>query len=226
MSDFDSGFWDYYVAIVTVVSVIGCAVFLKVQSKHTVKLDQDGNIDTTHHVWDGDLRELEQPMPRWWVVLFYLTAAFGLLYAFLFPGLGTRFHGALQWSSGAQYKSEMAAADARFGPMFDSFLQRDLPGVAADPRAHQIGERIFQNNCSPCHGSDAHGARGFPDLTDATWIWGGTPEAIEATITNGREGLMPPMAEAIGSESDVIDVAHFVLSLSKSPHEASRVPRT
>jgi cytochrome c oxidase cbb3-type subunit 3 len=225
MSDFTSGFWDYWVAILTLASVIGCAIFLKMQSKYKAKLDKDGNIDTTHHVWDEDLREFEQPMPRWWVSLFYLTVLFGLGYLVFFPGLGTQYKGALNWSSKDQLHKEEAAAEARFGPMFDAFLKRDLVDIAADPHARQIGERIFLNTCSPCHGSDARGARGFPNLTDAVWIWGGSPEAIEATITGGREGIMPPMAEAVGTPDDVADVANYVLSLQKSPHDAARAAR-
>jgi cytochrome c oxidase cbb3-type subunit 3 len=225
MSDFKSGFWDYYVAIITVASVVGCAVFLKLQSKYKAKLDKDGNIDTTHHVWDEDLRELEQPMPRWWVALFYLTVVFGLGYLVFFPGLGTQYKGSLNWSSVGQFKTEVEAAETRFGPMFDAFLKRDLVDVAGDPRAHQIGERIFLNNCSQCHGSDARGARGFPNLADDLWIWGGAPEVIETTITEGREGLMPPMAGAVGTADDVTDVANYVLSLSRSPHDEARAAR-
>jgi cytochrome c oxidase cbb3-type subunit III len=225
VSDFNSGFWDYYVAIIAVVSIVGCAIFLKSQSSVRIKLGQDGQPETTNHVWDGDLRELQQPMPRWWVALFYLTVVFALGYLFLFPGLGTRYKGALNWSSTGQLKGEVAAADARFGPMFDAFLKRDLVQVAADPRAHQIGERIFLNTCSPCHGSDARGGNGFPDLTREEKIWGSTPDAIETTITNGREGLMPPMAAAIGSADEVIDLANYVRSLSHSEHDAARAAR-
>jgi cytochrome c oxidase cbb3-type subunit 3 len=116
-------------------------------------------------------------------------------------------------------------ADARFGPIFEAYLKRDLPSVAADPRARQIGQRIFLNTCANCHGSDARGARGFPNLTDEVWIWGGTPEAIEATITEGREAVMPPQLDAVGGKEDAVDVASFVLSLSGAPHDASRVAR-
>jgi cytochrome c oxidase cbb3-type subunit 3 len=225
MSDFTSGFWDYYVAIISVVSVVGCAIFLRLQSNVRTKLDKEGRPETTSHVWDGSLRELQQPMPRWWVALFYLTVVFALGYLLLYPGLGTRYKGALNWTSVGQLKTEMAAADARYGPMFDAFLRQDLIQVAADPRAHQIGERIFLNTCSQCHGSDARGARGFPNLTDEYWIWGGAPETIETTITNGREGLMPPMAASVGSAEDVVDLANYVLSLSKRPHDAARAER-
>jgi len=225
MSDFNSGFWDYYVAVIAVVSVVGCAVFLKMQSNVRTKLGKDGRPETTAHVWDENLRELQQPMPRWWVALFYLTVVFALGYLVLFPGLGTRYKGTLNWTSAGQFKGEMAQADARFGPIFEAFLQRDLVQVAADPRAHQIGERIFLNNCSQCHGSDARGGRGFPDLTRQEKIWGSTPEAIVASITDGREALMPPMAASVGSADDVLDLANYVRSLSGSSHDAARAAR-
>jgi cytochrome c oxidase cbb3-type subunit 3 len=222
MSDFNSGFWDYYVAIIAVVSIVGCAVFLKLQSNVRTKLGQDGRPETTSHVWDDNLREFQQPMPRWWVTLFYLTVVFALGYLVLYPGLGTRYKGAFAWTSAAQYRGEVAAADARFGPIFDAFLKQDLVQVAADARAHQIGERIFLNNCSQCHGSDARGGRGFPDLTREEKIWGGTPEAIETTITGGREALMPPMAASVGSAEDVLNLANYVRSLSHSVHDPAR----
>ncbi|MBV8209599.1 MAG: cytochrome-c oxidase, cbb3-type subunit III [Burkholderiaceae bacterium] len=225
MSDFTSGVWDYFVAIISITSIAGCAVFLKMHSKVRAKLDEQGRPQTTDHVWDEDLREYQQPMPRWWVVLFYLTVAFGLTYLLLFPGLGTRYKGVLKWTSVGQFRSEVATADARFGPMFDAFLHRDLVDVAADPRAHQIGERIFLNNCSQCHGSDARGGNGFPDLTREEKIWGGTPEAIETTITGGREATMPPLAAVVGSDDDVKDLANYVRSLSHSTHDAARASR-
>jgi cytochrome c oxidase cbb3-type subunit 3 len=225
MSDFTSGLWDYYVAIIAIASLVGCAVFLKLQSKVRTKLDEHGQPQTTAHVWDENLREFQQPLPRWWVTLFYLTVAFALVYLLLFPGLGTRYKGALKWTSAGQLKGEMAAADARFGPLFEAFLQQDLQRVAVDPRAHQIGERIFLNNCSQCHGSDARGGNGFPDLTREQKIWGDTPEAIETTIAGGREALMPPMAAAVGSAEDVADLANYVRSLSHSANDAARSAR-
>lgn len=225
MSDFTSGFWDWYVAIITIVSVIACAIFLKSQSKARVKLLPSGEPESTAHVWDENLREYQHPLPRWWVVLFYVTVVFGLVYLALFPGLGTRYKGALGWTSAKELHAEVVAADARFGPLFDAYLQRDIPSVAADPRAQQIGGRIFLNNCSQCHGSDARGAKGFPNLTDEEWIWGGTPEAIETTITEGREAVMPPQIDNVGSHEKALDVADYVLSLSGSAHDAARAQR-
>jgi cytochrome c oxidase cbb3-type subunit 3 len=225
MSDFYSGFWDWYVAIITIVSVIGCAIFLKSQSKTKVKLLPNGEPESTAHVWDETLREFQHPLPRWWVVLFYVTVVFGLGYLVLFPGLGTQYKGSLGWTSAKELRAENQAADARFGPMFEAFLQRDIPSVAADARAHQIGARIFLNNCAQCHGSDARGAKGFPNLTDDEWIWGGTPEAIETTITDGREAVMPPQIDNVGSQDKAVDVANYVLSLSGSTHDAARAER-
>jgi len=225
MSDFYSDFWDWYIAIITVVSVVGCAIFLKLQSKARVTVREEAKPESTGHVWDENLREYQHPLPRWWVVLFYLTVVFGLGYLVLFPGLGTKYKGVLQWTSANELKAENQAADARFGPLFDAYLKQDIVAVAADSRAHQIGERIFLNNCSQCHGSDARGAKGFPNLTDEEWIWGGTPEAIETTITEGREALMPPQIDNLGSVETAYDVANYVLSLSGSPHEAARAAR-
>lgn len=225
MSDFYSGFWDWYVAVITVVAVVGCAVFLKSQSKVHVKFDAKGQPQSTDHVWDETLREYQHPLPRWWVGLFYITVAFGIVYLVLFPGLGTKYKGLLGWTSAKELQAENQAADARFGPMFDAYLQRDIPSVAGDARARQIGERIFLNNCAQCHGSDARGAKGFPNLTDQFWIWGGTPEAIETTITDGREALMPPQIEVVGSREKALDVANYALSLSGSKHDEGRAQR-
>ncbi|HUL66883.1 MAG TPA: cytochrome-c oxidase, cbb3-type subunit III [Burkholderiaceae bacterium] len=225
MSDFYSGFWDYYVAILSLLSIIGCAVFLKAQSKRRVALKASGEPETTDHVWDGDLREYHNPMPRWWIALFYLTIVFALAYLVLFPGLGSRFKGTLKWTSVGQHSDEIKQAEAVYGPLRARFLEQPLPAVAADARGREMGERIFLNNCAQCHGSDAHGSKGFPNLADAEWLYGGEPEVIEASITNGRQGAMPPMAAAVGGPEDVTDVAHYVLSLSDSAHDSVRAAR-
>lgn len=225
MSDFSSLFWDYYVAVLAIVSVLGCAVFLKAQSKRRVAVTADGNPDTTGHTWDGDLREYHNPMPRWWIILFYLTIAFSVVYLVLFPGLGTQFKGTLGWTSANQLGDENKQADATYGPIFASYLQQPVETVAGDARARQMGERIFVNNCAQCHGSDAHGSRGFPDLTDREWLYGGDAASIKTTITDGRTGTMPPMAAALGTADDVANVAHYVLSLSDSAHDSVRAVR-
>ena len=225
MSDFTSMFWDYYVAVITLVSVVGCAIFLKLQSRRRIVPSPSTESDTTGHVWDGDLKEFHNPLPRWWIGLFYLTVLFAILYLVLFPGLGTQYKGALGWSSIGQFKNEMSTADAKYAPLFEGFLKQDLVKVAGDPHARQIGERIFLNNCAQCHGSDAHGSKGFPNLTDDEWMWGGTPEAIETTITGGREGVMPALIDVVGGPEAVGDVANYVLSLSGSASDPVRAAR-
>jgi cytochrome c oxidase cbb3-type subunit 3 len=225
MSDFTNPFWDYYIAVITIVSVVGCGVFLWSQSKRRVKVGAGPDPDTTGHVWDGDLQEFHNPLPRWWMWLFYITVVFSVVYLILYPGLGTKFGGVLNWTSSGQHQGEVKAAEARYGPLFASFLKMDLAAVAADERGRQMGARIFQNNCAQCHGSDGRGSRGFPNLTDSEWQWGGAPEAIVASIAEGRVAAMPPMAAAVGGPDDVADVANFVLSLSGSAHDSVRAAR-
>ena len=145
--------------------------------------------------------------------LFYLTIVFSLGYLALYPGLGT-YQGTLGWNSDGEYKEELAKASTEYGPLFAKFSQQDLPTVAADPQAQEIGERLFLTYCAQCHGSDARGNKGYPNLTDKDWLHGGTPEDIKKTILAGRTGMMPSMAAAVGSDKDVENVAHYVRSLS------------
>lgn len=217
MADFVSGFWGPYIALITLVSVIGCAVFLKAMSIR--RLAPGEKVATTGHVWDEDLAEYNNPLPRWWAWLFYITVFFALAYLAYYPGLGI-FNGIGGWSSQGQYQQEMAKAEATYGPLFNKYLQMDLKAVAADPEALQMGQRLFLTYCSQCHGSDAKGARGFPNLTDNDWLYGSDPETIKASIRDGRNGMMPPMAAAVGGEQGAKEVANYVLSLSGRPHDA------
>lgn len=215
MADFTDGFWNIYITALTLIGIFGCGLLLWVQSKSKIVVseDGDGEAKTTGHSWDEGLEELNNPMPRWWMWLFYITIVFGLAYLTLYPGLGA-FEGKLGWKSAGQYQSEVKKADADYAPLFNKYLQQDMKTVAADPQARMIGERLFLTYCAQCHGSDAGGNKGFPNLTDKDWLYGGTPEAIKATILDGRNGRMPPMANALGSDKDVENVAHYVRSLS------------
>ncbi|MFC5479042.1 cytochrome-c oxidase, cbb3-type subunit III [Massilia suwonensis] len=214
MSDFTSGFWNWYIALITVLSIAGCGILLWAQSTHKAKIGVDGQPEkTTGHVWDEDLTELNTPMPRWWMVLFYLTIVFAVGYLVLYPGLGS-YAGKLGWNSGAEYKAELKKADADFGPLFARYAGQPIEAVAADPQARAIGERMFMNYCAQCHGSDARGNKGFPNLLDADWLHGGDPATIKKTIMAGRIGQMPPMGAALGSDKDVEAVAHYVRNLS------------
>jgi cytochrome c oxidase cbb3-type subunit III len=222
MSDFSSDFWAVYISLITVVSIIACAVLLYAYSSR--RAATGGQSDTTGHTWDEDLSEWNNPLPRWWMWLFYITIVFSLVYLALYPGLGT-YAGALGWSSRNQYDEEQKQAAAQFGPIFDKYLKQDLKIVAADPAARAIGQRLFLTNCSQCHGSDAGGGKGFPNLRDNDWLYGGDPETIKESITNGRNGVMPPMGAAVGGAEGVKDVAHYVLSLSGRAHDELRAAR-
>jgi cytochrome c oxidase cbb3-type subunit III len=216
MSDFTSNFWTIYVSAITVVSIAACALLLWFSGKARAMTASD---NTTGHVWDGDLREMNNPLPRWWVWLFIITIVFSLVYLALYPGLGT-FAGKLGWTQIGQYQAEVDKGNREVAPLYAKFAAMKPEDMARDPQAHAIGERLFMNNCSQCHGSDAHGGKGFPNLTDADWLHGGTPEKITETLTAGRIGNMPPMAAAVGTADDVKNVANYVLSLSNSPHDS------
>jgi len=215
VSDFTSDFWSYYVAIITIVSIVACAVLLWTMRSSRVPGQKVG---TMGHVWDENLEEYNNPLPNWWRWLFYITIVFGLAYLVLYPGLG-KFAGAFKWTSTGQYEVEQARAAERYGPLFDTFVAMDIPAVAADPRARETGQRLFLNYCAQCHASDARGSRGFPNLADNDWLYGGDPETIKATIVNGRNGIMPPLGAVLGDEG-VKDTAHYVLSLSGLTHDS------
>lgn len=221
MADFTSDFWSIYIAVATIAGLIVCLILLIFTSSQVVRKDARGEVETTGHVWDENLGEYNNPLPRWWMWLFYLTVFFALGYLFLYPGLGG-FKGNLAWSSAGQYADEVKKAEAEFGPLFAQFLAKDLKTVSADPQARDMGARLFLNYCAQCHGSDARGSKGFPNLTDRDWLYGGSPDAIKASIMDGRNGVMPPMAAAVGGGEDVVNVANYVLSLSGAAHDSIR----
>lgn len=218
MSDFTGSFWSYYVAGLTLVGIIACLLLLWItaRTKGVVRAD-----NTTGHVWDEDLREMNNPMPRWWMWLFVITIVFALLYLVAYPGLGS-YEGELRWTTRGEYTSEVEKANKDLAPMYAQFTARKPEELAGDPNAMAIGERLFMNNCSQCHGSDARGSKGFPNLTDTDWLHGGGTDKIKETITGGRHAVMPPMAAAVGSADDVKNVAQYVLSLSGSPNDSVR----
>ncbi len=213
MSDFVHIGWAWYVAGLTVLSLLFCVFILVVASKRRVMASDN----TTGHVWDEDLRELNNPLPRWWMWLFVITVVFAVIYLALYPGLGT-VPGTFGWTSTGQWQAEQQKARTAMGPVYAKFSAMPAAELARDAQAMGIGERLFANNCAQCHGSDAHGSKGFPNLTDSDWLGGSGPDYIAKTITAGRTGVMPPMAAAVGSPDDVKNVANYVLSLSGSAH--------
>jgi cytochrome c oxidase cbb3-type subunit 3 len=218
MSDFTTGFWSTYVAAVSLAGIIACLLLLWVTARKKVPPNA-GN--TTGHVWDEDLTEMNNPLPLWWVWLFIVTIVFSLLYLVAYPGLGS-YPGELRWSTRGEYDAEVDKAGKALAPLYSQFTARKAEELVSDSAAMAIGERLFMNNCAQCHGSDARGSKGFPSLADSDWLHGGTPEKIVETLVKGRTGTMPPMAAAVGSPDDVKNVAHYVLSLSSAPHDSVR----
>ena len=217
MSDFFNNGWSIFIAASTLLGLAACLWLLIIASKRKVMVGPHGDDGTTGHVWDEDLKEMNNPLPRWWMVLFVLTVLFSLAYLVVYPGLGNAA-GSFGWTSTGQYQAEQKKANAAMEPVYAKYAAMPAETLARDRGAMGIGERLFINQCATCHGSDAKGSKGFPNLTDTDWLHGGTPEKIEETITLGRQGMMPPMAAAVGSPEDVRNLANHVLSLSGSPH--------
>ena len=217
MSDFVSGFWNMYVVVIVLVSIFACAVLLYIQSKATFTPGK-----TCGHVWDETLEEYNNPMPKWWSWLFIITIVFSLVYLALYPGLGD-FKGVLGWTSHGAHKIEVEKMDAAVKPLFDKYLAMDVKAVAADKQANEMGKRLFLTYCMQCHGADARGAKGFPNLTDSDWLYGGETEQIKETINAGRMGMMPPHAH-LGADT-IKDLANFVRSLSGLPNDSVRAAK-
>src|ERR1043165_3480285 len=189
MSDFISPGWSIFVAAATGLGLVACIVLLLIASPR----QPSATDNTTGHVWDEDLRELNNPLPLWWMGLFVLTVVFSGIYLALYPGLGSA-GGKLAWTSTGEHAADVSQARAAMAPVYASFKDMPVEQLARDEKAHAIGERLFANNCAQCHGADAKGSKGFPNLTDKHWLWGGSIETITETITQGREGNMPVIA--------------------------------
>ena len=209
-SQFTSPFWHYYIVAIVVASFIYVTWLLLSQDK--VKLKKGEEVKTTGHSWDG-IEEYNNPMPRWWFWMFIMTILFGVGYLVAYPGMGD-YKGTFNWTSHNQYEREVAAADKTVNALYGKYSKMKVEDVAKDKNAMTIGKNLFDTYCIQCHGSDAQGSRGFPNLTDSDWIYGGTPDKIHETITNGRIGIMMPWGPNLGTEG-VRDVANYVMSLSK-----------
>lgn len=207
-----SNFWHWYIVVLVVGNIAALVWLARWSQKPSATHTTVPGDDTTGHVWDIDLAEYNNPLPRWWVGLFYLGIIVAVIYLIFYPGLG-KFPGLLGWTSTRQYHEEMEQANARYAPIYEKYMAMAIPDLANDPEARKIGQRLFLNYCSSCHASDARGAKGFPNLTDAEWLWGGAPERIEETILKGRSSAMPAWGPALGSKG-VEEVANYVLTLS------------
>ena len=201
--------WGWFVAIVTVLSLLACLWMLRANStknEHSAEAQLHGQNE-----WDG-LREYDNPLPKWWSNLFYITVFFALAYLLLYPGLIVT-NGLLGWSTASLYRDEVKQVKAETDPIFDAYAKQDVKTVSIDNGALKIGARLFQTYCVQCHGTDMRGSRGFPNLVDNDWLYPGTPDGIKTTIMEGRNGVMPPFSETLKPDQ-ITDAAQYVLSLS------------
>lgn len=208
-------FWSAFIIVIVVAHLIGYTWLVTATSK----MPEGEKVgETTGHVYDG-IEEYNNPLPRWWLILFYLTIIFGVFYLALYPGLGN-FKGLLGWSQVSEYEADVARAEAKYGELYAQMAALPIPELAQDDEAMQTGRRLFGNTCAVCHGADGGGARGYPDLTDDSWLWGGSPEAIKTSILDGRTGVMPAWGAVLGEEG-VDQVAGYVYSLNGRSAPAS-----
>lgn len=219
MADFTSGIWSWYIAIPALAGILAMFIFtLRFSSR---KKKPDEKAESVGHIWDEDLHELNNPLPRWWLNMYLITMVWGIAYLILYPGLGS-FKGYLNWTQEKQYEKEVQAAEDKYGPIYERFLNTDLKDLVNNDEALKIGGRLFATYCTTCHGSDARGAvgKGYPNLTDDDWLFGGEPETIQTTIMDGRLGAMPAWQNVIGTEG-VFNAAEYVRSLGG--HEVNPV---
>jgi cytochrome c oxidase cbb3-type subunit 3 len=219
MSDFFSSSWSWYIAGVSLIGIAWCVWLLFSQRAwlgKTVDVAED-----TGHVWDGDLTELNNPVPRWWTVMYLALCIVALVYLVLYPGLGS-YKGIIGFSSAAQLQSDREALNESMRPVYERYAAMSVPEIAQDEQAREIGQRLFLNNCAQCHGSDARGSPGYPNLTDNDWLYSGTPEQIQHSITKGRHGIMPAWGSQINA-AEAADIAQYVRSLSGLASDSLRV---
>ncbi|MBK3871939.1 MULTISPECIES: cytochrome-c oxidase, cbb3-type subunit III [Stutzerimonas] len=208
-----TSFWSWYVTLLSL-GTIAALVWLLLATRKGQR--PDSTEETVGHSYDG-IEEYDNPLPRWWFMLFVGTVIFALGYLALYPGLGN-WKGVLPgyeggWTQVKEWQREMDKAEEQYGPLYAKYAAMPVEEVATDPQALKMGGRLFASNCSVCHGSDAKGAYGFPNLTDNDWLWGGEPETIKTTILHGRQAAMPAWKDVIGEEG-IRNVAGYVRSLS------------
>ena len=215
-----SNFWSIWVIVLTAITLIGSCWLLLANRKTTVSGDiEEGEPATTGHVYDG-IEEYDNPLPAWWFWKFVGTVVFAVVYLILYPGLGN-FKGTLGWTQQGQWQESVDKAAVQLDAKFAAYAARDIDDLAGDPAAQRMGRRLFNNNCSVCHGIGGTGFNGFPDLTDNDWLYGGDADAIVASVTNGRFGVMPAWGAALQDEG-VRNVSEYVLAMSGQEHDAAQ----
>lgn len=210
---FDSQYWEWHIIVLTLGGILGL-FFLVIWMSSGERPKPGEKVKTMGHVWDGSLEELNNPLPMWWLYLFYGTMIFGPIYFLLYPGMGS-FAGILDWSGVKQYEREMEAAETRYAPIYAKYQKEPITALTEKEDALKIGQSLFMTYCTVCHGSDAGGGPGFPNLRDHDWLYGGEPDTIKTSITVGRSGQMPTAENnGLTSEQEINNVAQYVLSLS------------
>ena len=200
-------FWHWFVAAGTVLFVLWCAWLIAWSAKQGPQNVADDQV--VGHKWDGDLQEWNNPAPKWWLYLYFITIAWAVGYLIVFPGLGA-WNGTLGWSQQRQYESEMQAAAARYEPIYEKFAAMDFVKLSQHPDANKLGKSLYASYCTTCHGSDARGATGYPNLSDDDWLWGNSEAALTYTLKNGRNGVMPVLTPALGGEQGVRNMVRYV----------------
>ena len=236
-----SSFWSIWISVLSLIVIAGCFLLLRVCSKNTTDVKEG---ESMGHSFDG-IEELNNPLPKWWSYMFYITIVFGLVYLALFPGLGN-YKGLLNWTSSnqsigtekgikadsvaaielaakegmyVQYDQEVKHANEKYGPIFAAYLATPLEELVKNQEALKVGGRLFLQNCAQCHGSDARGSKGFPNLTDSDWLYGGDLATIKTTIMSGRHGMMPPKGGLPIDDSEIAGLAEYVVKLSGREHD-------
>lgn len=211
--------WSLWIVVLTIANILACVWLLRWTSKPKTRDEKIGGGADTGHVWDTDLREYNNPLPKWWLWLFYITVVFGLLYLALYPGLGS-FSGTKKWTQVGQYEQEKAEVEARANELLAPLAALPIADLVGNEQAMSTAHNLFQQNCAQCHGSDGGGARGFPNLANADWQWGAEPDAVVTTIASGRMAAMPPWGAVLGDQG-VEEVVAYVQTLSGQPADGA-----
>lgn len=226
-----TSFWSWWVIILTVFSIVACFWIITVNLKNYTHV---GEGESMGHEFDG-IEELNNPLPKWWTYTFYLILVWSVGYLAAMPGLGN-WEGFLGWKSSnqgittlaeskrlsekakaegllVQLDQEVKRADETFGPVFKALAEKPLMDLAYDEEGFKVGQRLYLQNCALCHGSDARGSEGFPNLRDNDWLYGGEPETIVETLLYGRKAQMPGWEAALG-EQGIQEMTEYVLRLA------------
>jgi len=205
-----SNAWSWFLIIGTIATLLAC--FWLVAWTNRQRASEEDIAEAESHVWDEDVRELNNPLPMWWLWLFIITIVWSIGYLVYYPGLGN-YEGIGSWSQEQQWADEVAAAETEYGPIFAAYGQMDVTELVNNPGALDIGFSLYQNYCAQCHGSTAQGARGFPNLADDEWLYGGDPNAIETSIMQGRTGIMPPLNTVFGSDEAIEEMVRYTQNM-------------